>query len=199
MKLVLSIITALLVAVPAMGQAADKEQLGKALEYFQSAKYHECLLILSRLDREYTLNPRFRAFLGVCCYNEGEYREAIGYLSAVIGDLEAFSPQERSVYWWSLAESLFLTERYKEAIAPYERALSLCQPGERPDALYRLGFCYLYLKDLSNADDCFTSALAYYKRYRSADQQPRIAQTENMIKGIKRRLATKESTQLSTK
>lgn len=58
-------------------QAKDAEQLGKALEYFASQKYHECLLILQGLDKQYRLNPRYKAYLGVCYYYEWDYENAV--------------------------------------------------------------------------------------------------------------------------
>ena len=42
----------------------DAELLGKALEYFSSQKYHECLLILQGLDKQYRLNPRYKSIFG---------------------------------------------------------------------------------------------------------------------------------------
>ena len=47
---------------------SDSELLGKAIEYFQSGKFHEALLLFDKLDNRYKLNPRFRAFLAVCYY-----------------------------------------------------------------------------------------------------------------------------------
>ena len=63
---------------------SDSEQLGMALEYFQSAKYHEALLIFEKLDEHYTLNPRYHAYMGVCYYNEWLYQEACQYLDEAI-------------------------------------------------------------------------------------------------------------------
>ena len=34
-------------------QITARERLGMAIEYFQSGKYHESLLIFERLDKEY--------------------------------------------------------------------------------------------------------------------------------------------------
>ena len=44
------------------------ERLGKALEYFTSQKYHECLMIMQDLEKQYLLNPRYKAYLGVCYF-----------------------------------------------------------------------------------------------------------------------------------
>ena len=46
----------------------DKEQLTIALEYFSSGKYIEARNILTRLDKRYKLNPRFKAYIGLCFY-----------------------------------------------------------------------------------------------------------------------------------
>ena len=42
---------------------AAAEQLSKALDYFTSQKYHECLMIMQELDKHYRLNPRYKAYL----------------------------------------------------------------------------------------------------------------------------------------
>jgi hypothetical protein len=43
----------------------DAEQLARALDYFSSEKFHECLILLQPLNRRYKLNPRYRAYLAV--------------------------------------------------------------------------------------------------------------------------------------
>lgn len=177
--------------LPVAGQAADKELLGRALDYFQGAKYHECMLILSRLDSVYTLNPRFRAFLGVCYYHEAAYDKAAKQLTAVMDDIEAFAPQERTVYRWTCAESLFTLQRYQEAIPHYEAMLAVCRPEERADALYRLGFCSMYTADWHAAEERLESAIAYYNQYRSADREARLTQAFHMLAGIRQRLKDK--------
>ena len=88
-------------AAPARAQTADSEQLGRAIDYFQSGKYHEARLILQRLDGRYRLNPRFRAYLGVCHYYAWAYAEAAACLDSVIPRLSAFAPQERSFYCYA--------------------------------------------------------------------------------------------------
>ena len=85
----------------------DSEELGKALEYFTAAKYHEALLIFQRLDKTYKLNNRFKAYIGLCYYNEWDYETAAKYLDKAIPQLEAFAPRERSVYYYAAGESHF--------------------------------------------------------------------------------------------
>ena len=60
-------------------KSEDAEQLGRAMEYFSSGKYHEALLLFQKLDDEYELNPRFKAYLGVCYYYEWNYEKATAY------------------------------------------------------------------------------------------------------------------------
>ena len=112
----------------------DAEQLAKAIDYFTSKKYHECLLILQPLNKRYRLNPRYKAYLGVCYYYEWEYEQAIQLLDEAIPQLAGFAPQERSLYCWMDGESHFLLQRYKEAIPLYEQMLPICHDNERPDA-----------------------------------------------------------------
>lgn len=125
----------------------DAEQLAKAIDYFNSQKYHECLLILQPLAERYKLNPRYRAYLGICLYQEWEYEDAIRYLDEAIPQLEGFAPQERSIYYWTDAESYFALQRYDDAIPLYEKMLTLCHENEKADAYYRLGFCYLFVAE----------------------------------------------------
>lgn len=123
---------------------AAAEQLSKALDYFTSQKYHECLMIMQELDKHYRLNPRYKAYLGVCYYYEWDYKQAAKYLSEAIPQLGNFSPHERSFYCWANAESLFNLQKYTEAIPLYQAMLPLCYANEKPDVHYRLGFCYLF-------------------------------------------------------
>ena len=123
---------------------ADARELGKALEYFASAKYHEALLILDRLDSLYKLNPRYRAYLGVCHYYEWNYEQAIRYLEESLPHLDNFSPAERSFYYWADAESHFRLGRYHEAVPLYGTMLPLCHDNQMPDAYYRLCFCSFF-------------------------------------------------------
>ena len=163
-------------------QTSDSEKLGMALEYFQSGKYHEALVIFRRLDKQYTLNPRFRAYIGVCYYYEWDYPNATACLDSVIPQLQAFSPQERSFYYYADAESHFQLKRYEQALPLYQQMLALCRDNEKPDAYYRIGFIHTFHKEWIEALDNFQNALVYYQKYRP-DQTARIAQIKNMING----------------
>lgn len=162
------------------------EQLGKALEYFTSQKYHECLMIMQELDKQYRLNPRYKAYLGVCYYYEWDYKHATQYLSEALPQLTNFSPHERSFYYWANAESLFDLQKYTEAIPSYEAMLPLCYDNERPDAYYRLGFCYLFIEDWNGAWNYLLKAQDAYRLYRNTvDVKARTTQIDHMLEGLK--------------
>jgi tetratricopeptide (TPR) repeat protein len=165
-----------------VAQTSDSQRLGMALEYFQSGKYHEAMLLLQKLDRKYRLNPRFRAYLGVCYYYEWEYAKATEYLDSVIPQLQSFAPQERSFYYYANAESHFNLRQFDEALPLYTEMLNLCRDNEKPDAYYRIGFIHVYRHEWIDALDNLQSALVYYQRYRP-NEKARIAQIKNMING----------------
>lgn len=184
-RLTLWLVAVATMALPcakASAQVSDSDRLGMALDYFQSGKYHEARLLLQKLNAHYRLNPRFKAYLGVCCYYEWDYKQATTLLDSVIPQLSAFAPQERSVYYFANAESHFFLEQYNEALPLYQTMLSLCKPNEMPDAFYRIGFIHTYRHEWIAALDNLQSALVYYRRHRP-EEQARIAQIRNMIKG----------------
>lgn len=130
---------------------ADAEQLARALDYFSSEKFHECLVLLQPLNRRYKLNPRYRAYLAVCLYYEWEYDEAIRLFDEVIPQLQGVAPHELSLYYWMDAESYFALQQYDRALPFYEKMLPLCRDNEKPDAYYRLGFCHLFAAESPEA------------------------------------------------
>ena len=130
---------------------ADAEQLARALDYFSSEKFHECLVLLQPLNRRYKLNPRYRAYLAVCLYYEWEYAEAIRLFDEVIPQLQGLAPHELSLYYWMDAESNFALQQYDRALPLYEKMLPVCWENEKPDAYYRLGFCHLFAAESSGA------------------------------------------------
>ena len=130
---------------------ADAEQLARALDYFSSEKFHECLVLLQPLNRRYKLNPRYRAYLAVCLYYEWEYAEAIRLFDEVLPQLQGLAPHELSLYYWMDAESYFALQQYTRALPLYERMLPLCRDNEKPDAYYRMGFCHLFAAESSEA------------------------------------------------
>ena len=130
---------------------ADAELLARALDYFASEKFHECLVLLQPLDGRYKLNPRYRAYLAVCLYYEWEYAEAIRLFDEVLPQLQGLAPHELSLYYWMDAESYFVLQQYTRALPLYERMLPLCRDNEKPDAYYRMGFCHLFAAESSGA------------------------------------------------
>ena len=188
---------------------ADAEQLARALDYFSSEKFHECLVLLQPLNRRYKLNPRYRAYLAVCLYYEWEYAEAIRLFDEVIPQLQGVAPHELSLYYWMDAESYFALQQYDRALPLYGKMLPLCRDNEKPDAYYRLGFCHLFAAESSGASssekasgssessgasnverkkakECFELSLEGYLKYRNTpNEQARIAQIRHMIGGLK--------------
>lgn len=188
---------------------ADAEQLARALDYFSSEKFHECLVLLQPLNRRYKLNPRYRAYLAVCLYYEWEYDEAVKLFDEVIPLLQGLAPHELSLYYWMDAESYFALQQYARALPLYEKMLPLCRDNEKPDAYYRMGFCHLFAAESSGASssekasgssessgssaaerkkakECFELSLEGYLKYRNTlNEQARIAQIRHMIGGLK--------------
>ena len=165
---------------------ADAEQLARALDYFASEKFHECLVLLQPLNRRYKLNPRYRAYLAVCLYYEWEYAEAIRLFDEVIPLLQGLAPHELSLYYWMDAESNFALQQYARALPLYEKMLPLCRDNEKPDAYYRMGFCHLFAEERKKAKECFELSLEGYLKYRNTPKEKaRIAQIRHMIGGLK--------------
>lgn len=187
----------------------DAEQLARALDYFASEKFHECLVLLQPLNRRYKLNPRYRAYLAVCLYYEWEYAEAIRLFDEVIPLLQGVAPHELSLYYWMDAESYFALQQYDRALPLYEKMLPICWENEKPDAYYRMGFCHLFAAESSGASssekvsgssessdssaeerkkakECFELSLEGYLKYRNTpNEKARIAQIRHMIGGLK--------------
>ena len=181
-KIILTLLLFLTSAIPATAQKSkDAKELGKALEYFTSAKYHEALLIFQRLDKEYRLNERFKAYIGLCYYHDWDYETAVKYLESVMPKLKVFAPHERSVYYYTTAESKFNLKQYKEAIPYYEKTLTVCYEREKGDVYYRLGLCNMFLQSWKPAYDQYMNAEKIYNQYKQEeDVQGRLAQIKRM-------------------
>ncbi|MDY6206976.1 MAG: tetratricopeptide repeat protein [Prevotella sp.] len=187
------IISSLLLTLHALPLKAQEvkssELLGKAIEYFQSAKYHEALLVFEKIQSREPLNPRFRAYMGVCYYYEWNFQKATDVLTEVIPQLESFSPQERCVYHYTCAESLFALKEYRKSLPYYEQAYILCHEREKGDILYRMGMCYMFAEKWANAIDYFNSATNYYKQFRHTESlKARLTQIENMTAGCRKEM-----------
>lgn len=167
------------------GKLSDSELLGRALDYFKDAKYSEALQIFTSLEQKHKLNPRFRAYMGLCHYYEWQYEKAIPYLEGSLGELEMLSPQERNVYYFALAESHFSLMQYASAAPWYEKMLLTAGQDEKGDALYKLGFCYIQGGKWQEARETLSSALSYYEAFRNVEaMRPRIIQIRKMIRGL---------------
>lgn len=192
-KIIWIILLFCVVSEPAMAQrrqkSEDAEQLGRAIEYFSSGKYHEALITFMKLDKAYDLNPRFKAYMGVCFYYEWNYEKATQYFDAVVDSLGAYAPHERSFYYFADAESHFNLGHYKECIPLYEKHLALCYDNEKGDAWYRIGFSHMFQEDWEQAHEAFQQALGFYERYRNTpDMHARITQIRKMLPGIKAKI-----------
>lgn len=187
--LVLSLTVAVLMALcpstaAAQQKATDADRLGMALEYFQSTKYHEALLIFQKLDKQYKLNPRFKAYMALCYYYEWDYKKAVGYFDKVLPLLGGLSPQELSVYHYAAGESYFQLHIYDKALAYFSRDLKLCYDREKGDIYYRIGLCHMFREEWQEAYDSYSLAEDYYLRYRDTTTlKARLAQIANMKRG----------------
>ena len=128
MKIIATIITLLLclpvnAGKPNGDDVPDSRKLGMAIDYFGGGKYHEALVLFVKLDKKYKLNPRFKAYIGICYYHEWEYDKACEYLDEAIPHLDVYSPAERNVYYNAAAESHFLINEFDKAIPLYEKQL----------------------------------------------------------------------------
>lgn len=182
----------------------DTELLGKAVEYYQGGKYHECVLAFEKLRRSYQLTPRFLAYLGFSYYKEQRYEEATEILQTVMPQLSAYSPRERAVYAYSCAESLFTLRRYRESLKYYDMALPLTEGNDRADVLFHTAFAYhldsippQYGDTLATVGDTIGSvtviqllseALSLYKANTATAtplQAARLRQCERMLKALR--------------
>ncbi|WP_455060059.1 tetratricopeptide repeat protein [Prevotella pallens] len=179
-------------SVSAQTTDPDPVLLDKAVAYFNSEKYHEALLIFQQLDKRYKLNDRFRAYIGLCYYNEWEYKSATKYLDEVTPRLTMLAPHERSVYYFANAESHFQLQEYKLAIPFYEQALTVCYDNEKGEIYYRLGLCYMFGSEWEKARDAYAHCEEFFRKYRSIpDVEARLTQAINMRKGCQAKINEK--------
>ena len=199
-KTLWTILTTIVLSLPFMAQEPlDRDRLGMAIEYFQSGKYHEALLIFEKLDKEYTLNARYQAFMGICYYHEWLYEEACQYLDKAIPQLEQFAPHERSVYYFTAGESHFQLQQYAQAIPYFEKALTVCYDNEKGDIHYRLGLCHMFAEQWQEAYNHYDTALDLFLALRDTpDMQARIHQTAHMMKGCEQHLKKDTETAAAT-
>lgn len=180
------------VSVFPQGKEADTEALGRALEYFQSQKYHEALLIFQRLDQSYKLNARYKAYIGLCYYYDWDYKKATEYFDTFLPKLSMLAPEERALYYYADGESHFQLGNYNQAILLFQSALSLCHDRDKGDSWFRIGFCYYFLQQPALAQGCFLVAEYYYATFRnSPDLQARRQQMAHMMRGLRPEIVLK--------
>ena len=173
-RLLLILLCFVSVSVFPQGKKADTEALGRALEYFQSQKYHEALLIFQRLDQSYKLNARYKAYIGLCYYYDWDYKKATEYFDTFLPKLDMLAPEERALYYYADGESHFQLGHYDQAILLFQSALALCHDRDKGDSWFRIGFCYYFLQQPALAQGCFLVAEYYYATFRnSPDLQAR--------------------------
>lgn len=174
------------------GKKADTEALGRALEYFQSQKYHEALLIFQRLDQSYKLNARYKAYIGLCYYYDWDYKKATEYFDTFLPKLSTLAPEERALYYYADGESHFQLGHYDQAILLFQSALALCHDRDKGDSWFRIGFCYYFLQQPALAQGCFLVAEYYYATFRnSPDLQARRQQMAHMMRGLRPEIVLK--------
>lgn len=185
-RLLLILLCFVSVSVFSQGKKADTEALGRALEYFQSQKYHEALLIFQRLDQSYKLNARYKAYIGLCYYYDWDYKKATEYFDTFLPKLSMLAPEERALYYYADGESHFQLGHYDQAIVLFQSALALCHDRDKGDSWFRIGFCYYFLQQPALAQGCFLVAEYYYATFRnSPDLEARRQQMAHMMRGLR--------------
>lgn len=191
-RLLLILLCFVSVSVFPQGKKADTEALGRALEYFQSQKYHEALLIFQRLDQSYKLNARYKAYIGLCYYYDWDYKKATEYFDTFLPKLDMLAPEERALYYYADGESHFQLGHYDQAILLFQSALTLCHDRDKGDSWFRIGFCYYFLQQPALAQGCFLVAEYYYATFRnSPDLQARRQQMAHMMRGLRPEIVLK--------
>lgn len=191
-RLLLILLCFVSVSVFPQGKEADTEALGRALEYFQSQKYHEALLIFQRLDQSYKLNARYKAYIGLCYYYDWDYKKATEYFDTFLPKLDMLAPEERALYYYADGESHFQLSHYDQAILLFLSALTLCHDRDKGDSWFRIGFCYYFLQQPALAQGCFLVAEYYYATFRnSPDLQARRQQMAHMMRGLRPEIVLK--------
>lgn len=191
-RLLLILLCFVSVSAFSQGKKADTEALGRALEYFQSQKYHEALLIFQRLDQSYKLNARYKAYIGLCYYYDWDYKKATEYFDTFLPKLDMLAPEERALYYYADGESHFQLGHYDQAILLFQSALTLCHDRDKGDSWFRIGFCYYFLQQPAMAQGCFLVAEYYYATFRnSPDLQARRQQMAHMMRGLRPEIVLK--------
>ena len=100
-------------------------QLTKAIEYFQSGKYHEALLLFLRLDNAYKLNPRFQGYIGVCYFNEGNTRKPLQSLAGYIPSCSCLHHMKEQFIYIVWLKVIFYSDIIKKPYH-YSKVIACC-------------------------------------------------------------------------
>lgn len=197
-KALLSVLLCLFVIVASAAPAGKKspqELLTQATEYFQGGKYHEAIINFEKLQQDYTLTPRYLAYLGFSYYKEGDYEEAAKTLYPLLRDttsqstLTALSPKEQSIYLYACGESLFHIGQYTSSLDIHTRMLSLVSGCDKGDVLFHIGMAHYLQGNYADAIPPLEEALSLYKTYTTAGDdlhKARLNQIDKMLPGLRK-------------
>lgn len=183
----LAVTCAFIVSTRSFGQIQgsgtdDKEKLGRAIEYFQSGKYHEALLLFAYLSGHHKLSPRLMAYMGVCSYYDMDYKSATRLLDSSKDAVSVYGPSENAVYLFCNAESHLNLKEYTAALQLYEEYALVCHDNERADAMYKMGTCHKELGNTPNAIEYMESAIACYHQFNGlGDDSEKILNARKII------------------
>ena len=104
-----------ILSVSAQTTDPDPVLLDKGCGIFQLGEVSRGIAYFQQLDKRYKLNDRFRAYIGLCYYNEWEYKSATKYLDEVTPRL-----------------TMLLLTNALCIILPMQRAISSCRNTRQP-------------------------------------------------------------------
>lgn len=195
-KALLSFLLCLLVIVAAAApKTKPQELLTKATEYFQGGKYHEAIINFEKLQQDYTLTPRYLAYLGFAYYKESNYEDAAKTLFPLLRDttsqstLTALSPKEQAIYLYACGESLFHIGNYTTSLDIHTRMLPLVSGCDKGDVLFHIGMAHYMQGNYADAIPPLEEALSLYKTHTTAGDdlhKARLNQIDKMLPGLKR-------------
>ena len=194
LSLLLCLVVIVAAAAPA-GKASPQELLTKATEYFQGGKYHEAIINFEKLQQDYTLTPRYLAYLGFAYYKEGNYEDAAKTLLPLLRDttrtaaITALSPKEQSIYLYACGESLFHIGNYTSSLDIHTRMLPLVTGCDKGDVLFHIGMAHYMQGNYADAIPPLEEALSLYKANATAGDdlhKARLNQIDKMLPGLKK-------------
>lgn len=200
MKHLLSVLLLTFCFMSAAAQTDNsRTRLDKAKEYFVAEKYHESLIEFLKLDEEYNLSTHYYAYMALCFYKENDFEKACTYYKKAEKYLEVCAPNEKSLYFYTLADSFFKLEKYADALGCFEKVLDVCTNREKADVYYHIGFCQFFTDEKQGALHSFRMSLKYYGEYQhETGTKARISQLRKMTGGLEN-ILNKETAKDETK